>query len=294
MDKPKPNRKTPRASRPIAKKNRASRRHHSLDKYLQDSHTLAPRLQRLAQDIAAISDTPKTSRLTCAECEQLIEFYVDAEKRGEQARTSFPIVWKHLKTCAQCQTSYALLTEALNESTPTDFDAFPAAPRPLPFLAPTQSNAPWTKHARARVAGDPLNFGFTIRALYLRQSLSQHQPTLFTRGEPEPAKKALVLSDTISLGNRDVIVKIWVQRLETSTFARLEISLAASIPLPDPLRVNLTSHSYTYSGIIQKGHFSFDEFPVSVLEDARDLRVEFEADDNPAGTIAKHAGEDVG
>lgn len=294
MDKPKPNRKTPRAHRPIAKKSRARQQHLSLDKYLQDSHTLAPRLQRLAQDIATISLTPKKSRFTCAECEQLIEFYVDAEKRGEQVRTGFPVVWKHLKTCDRCRTSYELLTEALNESALTNFDAFPASPPPLPFLAPPSSNTPWTRHAHARVAGAPLNFGFTIRALYLRQSLSTNQPTLVMRGEPGPAKRALVLSDTISLGNRDVIVKIWIQRLETSPFARLEISLAASVPLPDPLRVNLTSDGYTYSNIIQKGHFSFDEFPVSVLEDARDLRVEFEADDDSAVAIAGHAGRDVG
>jgi len=242
---------------------------------------LASRLRRLAQAIAAAPKASPSANLSCTECEALLEFYVDTERRSDpsdslQARARFPAVWGHLETCARCQESYRLLSESWKaDSTPPLDDAALAAP-PLPFLVPASNDAAWSKRVRSRVGGAPLGFSFIIRVLHLQRVVSVKQPTLAVRGVSKPSKKALALSDTIPLGNLNVNVEMWAQRLENSDNLRLEILLASSAPLPEPLRATLRWNDHTYSDLVRQGRFSFDGIPVSILEGARELRVEFE------------------
>lgn len=255
---------------------------------------LAVRLRRLAQAIAGAPTAAKAARLSCDACEALLEFYMDAAERGEKVRARFPAVWKHLQTCARCQESYRLLSESfgctqdvsLRAETPSIGDALPSAP-PLPFLAPAPSDAAWSKRVRSRVGGAPLGFGFIIQALHLRRVVSASQPALLVRGKPAPslrlrsgqAQRSLVLSDTLSLGDRDVAVQVWAQRLDDSDAIRLEGLIASSTPLPAPLRVTLRWDDYAYSNLVHQGRFSFDEIPVSSLEHIRDFHVEFDCGD---------------
>lgn len=255
----------------------------------------AASLDRLIQAITATSTASKHQELTHQDCEAALEFYVDAEGRGQKARTLYPAVWRHLRSCARCRASYALLADALQDKEPLNAGLEShLSPPALPFLAPQREDAPWTKHVRARVGGAPFNFGLNIRILHLQQRLSMSQPTMLLRGESEPAKRALALSDTISLGALDVMVKIWVQRLDTPEFVRLEILLASSAPLPDPLHVNLIWNDHTHSDVIHEGRFSFDKFPASALEDGgRKLRVEFKADNQPPVAVKGYPGGDA-
>ncbi len=286
MDKRKPNRRGNRIHRPKEKEGHGNESIASLHRYLQDSQTLAPRLQRLAQGIAASSAAPTAARLSCDECEAMLEFYVDAEMRGEPAKDLFPTVQKHLKTCSRCRASYQLLADSLREEPTADFAILAASTPPLPFLAPPATDAPWTKHVRPRIGGAPISFSVAIQASHLRQRLSESQPAMLTRGKLTP----LVLSDTFSLGDRKVAVKLWVQRLEDPTFLRIEIQLASSSPLPEPLHVHVSWNGRTESGVIHDSKYSLDGIPFSALEGERTLRIEFHADDHPVRSVEGPGG----
>ena len=83
--------------------------------------------QRLAQAIAKAPVAHTRRTLSHAECDAALEFYVDAESRGEDARTLFPLIWRHLRKCANCRLSYSLLSEALKIEGPSDVD-LPSGP----------------------------------------------------------------------------------------------------------------------------------------------------------------------
>jgi hypothetical protein len=221
----------------------------------------------------------------------MLEFYVDAEMHGEPAKDLFPTVQKHLKTCSRCRVSYQLLADSLTEETTADFAILSASTPPLPFLVPPASNAPWTKRVRPRIGGAPINFGVAIQASHLRQRLSESQSAMLTRGKLTPGKRTLVLSDTFSLGDRKVAVKLWVQRLENPTFLRIEVQLASSSPLPEPLHVHVTWNGRTQAGLVHDGKYSLDGIPLSALEGERTLRIEFQADDHPANSIEGPGGD---
>lgn len=291
MDKRKPNRRGNQAHRPKERQGRGSDPTVSLHRYLQDSGKLAPRLQRLAQAIAASSGAPMAARLSCDECEAMLEFYVDAEMRGEPPNDLFPAVQKHLKTCSRCQVSYQLLADSLGEEPMTDFAIQAASAPTLPFLLPPASDAPWTKRVHPRIGGAPISFGVAIQASHLRQRLSESQPAMLTRGKLTPGKRTLVLSDAFSLGDRKVAAKLWVQRLEDPAFLRIEIQLASSSPLPEPLHVHVTWNGRTQAGLVHDGKYSLDGIPLSALEGERTLRIEFQADDHPAHSIEGPGGD---
>ncbi len=291
MDKRKRNRRPERAPRAKAARGRGNEPTTSPDRYLGESKPLAQHLQRLAQAIAASSPAPVTARLSCHECEAMLEFCLDAEGRGEPAQDDYPSVYEHLRTCARCRLSYRLLTESLREDPSADVSAVSAAASPLPFLAPPASESPWTIIERPRLAGAPANFGVAIQAWYLRQRLSETQPAVLVRGKLMPGKRTLVLSDTVSLSGRKVAVKLWVQRREDSTLVRLEIQLASSAPLPEPLHVHVSWNGRTESGVVRAGKYSLDGIPFSALEGERPLRIEFQADDPPVHSVEGPGGD---
>jgi len=241
-------------------------------------HTLALRLQYLAQAIASVSDASRVHRLSHAEVESLIEFYVDSEKRGEKAQALYPAVWSHLQSCGHCRASYTLLTEATPDGSSLENDR-PHTARlapTLPFLAAQTKDAAWTKHVRSRVGGAPLRFGFTIHPVHLRTLFASTLPVTAMRDQPSPTRRALLLSDTFALGQREVVAELWTQRGEDPTQIQIEVVLVSSSPLPDPLRVSIRWNDRHYSGLIQQGRTILGGIPTSDLESARDLRVDFE------------------
>jgi hypothetical protein len=230
--------------------------------------SLTQRLARLAQAIASASPTLH------ADVEALLEFYVDSEQRGDDVRTLYPAVWKHLQSCNRCHTSYLLLTEALSESSepPTI-----QAERSLPFLVTQPENAAWRKYVRSRIAGAPLGFGFTIQAEYLQKLVAPpSEPALVLRNHAQPEIKTLLLSDHFTLGKREVMVELWTRRTQDPDQVQIEIILASSAPLPEPLHVSLRWNGHHYASQIQQGYGVIERIPIADLKNARDLHVDFE------------------
>jgi len=238
----------------------------------RQKESLTQRLARLAQAIASASLPSRP--LSHADIEALLEFYVDSEQRGDDVRTLYPAVWKHLQSCSRCHTSYLLLTEALSESSepPTI-----QAERSLPFLVTQPENAAWRKYVRSRIAGASLGFGFTIRAEHLQKLVAPpSEPALVLRNHAQSETKALLLSDHFTLGKREVMVELWTRRTQDPDQVQIEIILASSAPLPEPLRVSLRWNGHHYSSQIQQGYGVIERIPIADLKNARDLHVDFE------------------
>ncbi|MEW5720082.1 MAG: hypothetical protein AB1817_15760 [Chloroflexota bacterium] len=236
---------------------------------LLDLKKLSAGLRRLSR---ALATTPPIE-ITHADCEAQLEFYVDAEKRNKNVRARYPSIWRHLQTCEQCRLSYTLLADS--RSDPLS-EITSASLSPLPFLVPSDSRKAWTRQIRSHVGGAPLGFGFTIQPAHLARALA---PTaaLVTRGDSAASGKTLLLSDVLTLGARDVTVDIWIHRVAHAPTARLEITLAASAPLPEPLRATLKWNDHQFSDLVRNDACVFDALPVAAIENARALRVEFDA-----------------
>ena len=251
----------------------------------QSRNTVIPgsRFQHLAQAIATSPVRSQSAGLSHADCVALLEFYIDYELRQQDAQKIYPPVWKHLQTCARCLESYELIKSTLELGQSDQSTSIPA----LPFFAPAAENAAWSKRVRARVGGAALGFGFIIQPSHLHQLFNSTSAAL-VRGPATTDERSLLLTDTINLGQRDVMIEIWIKRSEHSSEGQLEISVASSAPLPEPLRAKLQWNDHTYSAIVQQGICSFEHLAISELQNARDLRVEFEAGPSNAVIGGKH------
>jgi hypothetical protein len=118
-----------------AKLERAVAKTRTRGKYLRKSKSLAQRYQRLVQAIAAVSETRTRPDISHKECVEILDFYVDAELRGEQVNQKYPAAFEHLKVCTRCSLLYRLLADALADETERDLDLPTAYWRDLPFLA---------------------------------------------------------------------------------------------------------------------------------------------------------------
>jgi hypothetical protein len=214
----------------------------------------------------------------------MLEFYVDSEHRKEDVRSLYPTVWKHIRTCTRCRESYTLITEATSDRYKPESDESLTASfaHPLPFLVTQRENAAWSKHVRSRIGGAPLGFGFTIHTEHLQRLVSLPAPALALRDQARPGARTLLLSDTFALGKREVMVELWTRRTEDPAQVQIEITLASSTSLPDPLRVSIRWNGHLYSSPIHQGQGVIDRIALSDLESARNLRVDFE--EVPPGT----------
>ena len=233
------------------------------------------RFRQLARAIAAAPN--KSTGITHAECEAALEFYVDSEQRGEDTHKLYPAVARHLGSCEQCSRSYALLAE--QETSPPDVHSnlVPDDMASLPFLSPSAPNETWTRHVRSPIGGGQLGFGFAFQPKYIQQVFGPNSPALLTRGPLDATSKSLLLSDTISLGRREVAITIWAWASNEPGQTRLEGEVASSVALPDPLRVILKWNHHELASQVENTKFSFEGLDTTDLEHASEMRVEFEA-----------------
>ena len=249
-------------------------------RFLKSSKVYARRFQRLAQAIASASaEAGSVSRrrapLSHDECQAQLEFYVDGELRGENTRTTYPAVFDHLKTCEQCRASYELLT---SQSSDENREFASSSRGALPFLGRSAPGAPWSKEVRSAVGGGPLGFVLKIDPRHLARIIAQPpQPAL--RG-PVTRGRSLLLMDSIALGSRNVQVELWLHRSTSPDYARLEVSVVSSSPLPEPLRVNLRWNDQAYAASVEKNTGWIDQIPVNLLENTP-VSVEFQAGQPP-------------
>ncbi len=215
--------------------------------------------------------------LSHQECESMLEFYISSETRGEHADQVYPAVAQHLSVCGLCKTSYLLVKDALTAPAPekTAKQDQPAV-QPLPFLPTHREGDAWKTLVRSPIGGAPIGFGFAIQPTHVRASISP-SPGLALRGEPPPAEGALLLADTVALGQRQVMVEMRTARSQDPDHIEVRVSIVASTPLPDPIRAILTWNQEQRSAVVQDGKCSFHEIPISAMEKAGNIGIEFRA-----------------
>ncbi len=239
--------------------------------YIDNSKKIGPQFERLRRAILAAPGKTRSRPLSHAEFGELLEFYIDSERRQEDTKKLYPRAWEHLQTCERCRSLYDLMNATLDDSI-----TLPARP-PLPFLAPIPPNALWSQQIRSRVGGAPLKFGFIVQAAHLTRALTLPS-SLVLRGDAPPAQKSLLLSDTVTLDQQEIAVDVWLYHPEQQNTADIEISAVSSKPLSEPLRVTLNWNEQRYSSLLQNGKCVFNAIPLSDPQNLRDLRVEFEAE----------------
>ncbi len=218
------------------------------------------------------------SQLSHEECDELIEFYVDGEMRGEDVRRLYPMVFAHLQTCRRCALSHALLTDALldDSSAPAADKLDDHVPTTPPF-AGTDSTTSWTLRIRSGIGGAPRQFGFVIHPDHVKRVMAFAPSTLAVRAPAQAANRTLLLSDTLAFGRQEYAVQAWASRSDR-THARIVVSVASSEPLPGPLRATLKWDAHHATGWVREGETLLDSIPIAELEQAKDVALEFEPD----------------
>lgn len=230
-------------------------------------------LRRLARAVAAAP----AGALSHDECTGLLEYYADSEQRGENAASLYPAIAQHLQACERCRVILSLLQEpaehTLRETGPVyGADALP----PLSFLPDSARATAWQVHVRSSVAGGPLGLCFVVPSAYLRQTLA---PVLAAaaRGEVVGSEGILLLSDTVPLGAREVTVDLRATPSQDAGQLQFDISIVASTPLPEPVRVILDWNDASSSTFIHNRKCSFAAIPALALEAKGDLKIDLEA-----------------
>ncbi len=215
--------------------------------------------------------------LSHQECDSMLEFYISSETRGENAEKLYPAVAHHLLVCERCRTSYSLVKDALTFSAAEkDARESQAAFSSLTFLSTPQETEAWKKVVRSPIGGAPIGFGFAIQRKHLLASISP-SAGLSVRGESTSSQAPLLLSDTVALGRRQVMVEMRTAQSQDPDHIEVRVSLAASAPLPDPFHAVLKWNQEQRSAVVQDGKCSFDGIPVSAIEEGGDIHIEFSA-----------------
>jgi hypothetical protein len=226
----------------------------------------ARRFRQLAEAVAGTSD------LSCQECEDTLDLYVDDELGGRDVRRLYPLVWHHLRTCIRCRQAHDLLGDTLSRERAGELAPIPRleAPR-LSFLQPQPPDAPWITRLRSRIAGAPFGLSFSFNLPYLQTLLSRPVPVAARAEEPFlPPVAHLLLSDTVPMGEETVAVEVTATRHPGRLHClHLQAIITGSAPLPENLGARLIWDDQTRSGPVDlQGHVDFGEVSLTTLEEA--------------------------
>jgi hypothetical protein len=237
-----------------------------LRRRLSEPGPWARRFRRLAEAIARSPD------LSCQECEDILDLYVDDELEGRDVRRLYPLVWHHLRTCARCWQAHDLLADTLSRERAGKLTPAPRpeAPR-LSFLQPHPPDAPWITRLRPRIAGAPFGLTFSFNLSYLQTLLSPPSPVRARAEEPFlPLAGHLLLSDTVPVGEGTVAVEVTATcRSERPDHLHLQAIITGSAPLPENLWARLIWADQTRSGPVDpQGCVDFGEVSLTTLQEA--------------------------
>jgi hypothetical protein len=263
-----------------------------LRRRLSEPGPWARRFRQLAEAVAGPSD------LGCEECEDTLDLYVDDELGGRDVRRLYPLVWRHLRTCARCRQAHDLLADTLRRERAGELAPIPRleAPR-LSFLQPQLPDAPWITRLRSRIAGAPFGLTFSFNLPYLQTLLSRPVPVAARAEEPLlPSATHVLLSDTIPMGEETVAVEVMGTRHpERPHCLHLQATITGTAPLPENLGARLIWDDQTRSGPVDlQGHVDFGEVSLTTLQEALEtgegsFEIAFEAQE-----IEDDAGTSVG
>ncbi|CAG0935154.1 hypothetical protein TFLX_03986 [Thermoflexales bacterium] len=258
------------SNRPKAK-NSQTKANLLLDQLRRDVQTLGPwshRFQTLIQDTLKI-DLPDP-KLTCADTRNILDVYIDDESNGQDVRLTYPDIWRHLQTCAQCQRDHDVLLSTLHEHAEQAVVSSQSAKKPLPFLQPQGNRTRWISRVQSQLAGASFGLHILLNLQFLKNKLglgpswqfaeAQRSDTLLSFSEPR-----VLLIDDVPFDGQRLNIEIRVARLadKIDRFALLA-TLVGSAPLPDNLWIQLTLAEQTYAAPVirsrsDEGHAQIDD-----------------------------------
>ena len=250
----------------------------------------AQRFRRLAEAVAG------TPGLSCQECEDILDLYVDDELGGRDVRRLYPLVWHHLRTCTRCRQAHDLLAGTLSRERTGELTPVPRLGAPcLSFLQPHPPDAPWITRLRPRIAGAPFGLTFSFNLPYLRTLLSPPLPVGARAEEPFlPSVAHLLLSDAVPMGEGTVAVEVTAtRRPEKPGHLYLQAIITGSAPLPENLWARLIWEDQIRSGPVDlQGRVDFGQVSLTTLQEALEtgegsFEIAFEAREieDDAGTL---------
>ena len=80
------------------------------------------RFRRLAEAIAGVPT------MSCRECEELLDLYVDDELQDQPVRQMYPSIWQHLQVCSRCREAHDLLADIMGMECRDECPPYPGWP----------------------------------------------------------------------------------------------------------------------------------------------------------------------
>ncbi|MBM4464810.1 MAG: hypothetical protein FJ014_04460 [Chloroflexi bacterium] len=237
-----------------------------LRRRLSEPGPWARRFRRLAEAVAG------SPGLSCEECDDVLDLYVDDELGGRDVRRLHPLVWQHLRACTGCRQAHDLLADTLSRERAGELPPVPClgAPR-LSFLQAHPPDAPWITRLRPRIGGAPFGLTFSFNLPYLRTLLSPPIPVAARAEDPlSPSASHLLLSDTVPVGEGTVAVQVTAtRRPERPDCLHLRAIITASTPLPQNLRARLIWDDQARFGLVgPQGGVDFGQVSLATLQEA--------------------------
>jgi hypothetical protein len=213
----------------------------------------------------------------------MLPMYVEDELALQPVRERYPVIWKHLRTCAECAGAYADLRSMLRAEREGRMVAPPIRPNSrLPFLQPAQParRAEWTIQEQLAQPGGLVAL-ITISKAFIGRLLAPHPAIGWARagttGPGQPRQPLLdglleergwlVSVEVIREQDRDTSQHLLVTIVGADTPERLEAQVVAEGGDKRTLRLN------------QRGEALFREVPTAWLTPesndatAEDLRI---------------------
>ncbi|MBX3012419.1 MAG: hypothetical protein KF832_12970 [Caldilineaceae bacterium] len=180
---------------------------------------------------------PSDEVISCAECDALLEAYLDAELANMNVKYYYAKVWQHLQHCRRCAIYHDWLYRMLSQRTTTS----PRSPAyrnqvdlsflPFPQSQPEHVSAEpaYHTHLRSALLGEP----FQLRIVFPWEYL-QHQCRRLTQTSADAAwadapllSPCLLLKQRISLPEQNLLVKLIAYPLSTRlSLVRLQATLS--------------------------------------------------------------------
>jgi hypothetical protein len=228
-----------------------------------------PWARRFRQLAEAVAGSPG---LSCEECEDVLDLYVDDELGGRDVRRLYPLVWHHLRTCGRCRQAHDLLADTLRRERAGELTPISRLEAPcLSFLQPQPPDAAWITRLRSQLAGDPFGLSFSFKLPYLQTLFSRPVPVVARAEEPFlPPVAHLLLSETIPMGEGTVAVEVTAtRRPEKPDYLHLQAIITGSAPLPENLWARLIWEDQTRCGPVDpQGGVDFGQVSLATLQEA--------------------------
>ena len=217
---------------------------------------------RILQDLYAEmrTRTPATNALSHDEVTELLPAYLSAERSGENVSASFPAVYQHLQTCAQCRALYDRVRAGMQDSGPWQ--------KSETTSVRIVNDRPLTKSSLWQIIYPPKTGKRSAQVQVLFQSFLIQRQAIQTAGMRgrESVSETLLLSDQITLDNQPIFVQAWLAPdAKRENYVTVRVTMHGPASLTRNASTALAWGKHRYAAVFKRGQAKLEQV------DARDL-----------------------